>query len=356
VTVAAAGDGGAGGPGRSVCVVMVSYRSGALAVSSLASLARERERVQPRGIAVRAVVVDNASGDADLIRPAIAGEGWGAWVDLVLAERNGGFAYGNNVGFRHAYETGRRPDYFFLLNPDTEVRPGAISALVDFLDSQPTAGMAGSSLEGRDGRVWPYAFRFHSMVGEVLRMLELDVLNRALDHHRVLRRMGDQPEEADWFPGAAMMLRSRVVEELGGLDEAYFLYYEETDFCLKMKRAGWTNWYVPASRVMHIAGQSTGVTGANRAGRRLPAYWFESRRRYFEKNFGPRYAMATDAVAMIAHVLGAAKNRLKRGDARPSHFLRDLWRASALAPGNFNRPLAPPNEYRPPPASSPQAS
>jgi GT2 family glycosyltransferase len=330
----------------SVAVVIVSFRTARLVESSLFALRDERERQRPRNVAIRVVVVDNASGDGEPIRQVIERERWESWVDLIVSETNGGFAYGNNVAFRRAYETGQQPDYFFLLNPDAEVRPNAVGVLVDFLEARPNAACAASSLEGPDGEVWPYAFRFHNMVGEVANALGVGVIEKLLERWVVLRKMGNEPEQVDWFPGAAMMVKGSVVEDLGGMDQAYFLYYEETDFCLKVARSGLTNWYVPASRVMHISGQSTGVTGAQATARRLPAYWFESRRRYYVKNFGLRYAMATDTLAFVAHVLGRTKDWLRRRNAgyRP-RFMSDLWRHSTLF--KANRTIAPADEYRP---------
>jgi N-acetylglucosaminyl-diphospho-decaprenol L-rhamnosyltransferase len=332
----------------SVTVVTVSYRTAQQVVGSLGALRDERERQSARNIALRAIVVDNASGDAETIREAISREGWGTWVDLIVSDTNGGFAYGNNQGFRHACECGERPDYFFLLNPDAEVRPNAVGALVDFLEKNPNAACAGSSLEGVDGTPWPYAFRFLNIVGEVVEALGNGLLERLLERWVVLRRMdGDLPQKVDWFPGAAMMVRTTVVEQLGGMDQAYFLYYEETDFCLKVTRGGWANWYVPASRVMHIAGQSTGVTGVKSVTKRLPEYWFESRRRYYVKNFGLLYAMATDALAIVANALGKTKDRVLRRDQRHKpHFIADLWRNSTFF--RANRAVAPSAEYRPP--------
>src|SRR5690606_37983075 len=204
-----------------------------------------------------------------------------------------------------------KPDYFFLLNPDAVVRPGAISELVAFMEAHPDAGSAGSSLENERGELWPVAFRFPDMLNEVIPALQFGPLYRLFADRMVARTMGDAIEEVDWFPGAAMMCRASVIEELGGMDESYFLYYEETDFCLKLKRHGWKNWYVPASRVMHIAGKSTGVTSEGADVKRLPSYWFESRRRYFLKNYGKTYAVCTDALTTAANLAGEVQMRLR---------------------------------------------
>jgi hypothetical protein len=100
---------------------------------------------------------------------------------------------------------------------------------------------------------------------------------------------------------------------------------------------------------MHISGQSTGVTGVEAMAHRLPEYWFESRRRYYIKNFGVPYAMATDVLAIAAHAMGGAKERLLRrsGKYQP-HLIGDLWRNSTLF--RANRAIAPSVEYRPPAA------
>jgi N-acetylglucosaminyl-diphospho-decaprenol L-rhamnosyltransferase len=331
---------------RTVLAVIVTYKTAGLVKNLLASLAGERAAEAARNIVLRVVVIDNASGDAEPVQRIVADSGNQDWITVISAPRNGGFAYGNNLGFRHGFESPTVPDFFLLLNPDTEVRSGAISALVDFLDQHDDAGIIGSSFEQQDGRLWPYAFRYPSLLGELDHGLRLGVVSKLLHKYIVARRMGNVPEQVDWFPGASMMLRRKVVEDVGGMDETYFLYYEETDFCRKIKAAGWTIWYVPNSRIMHIAGQSTGVTGDQEGTKRLPGYWFESRRRYFAKNHGLPYAMATDAVLVLAYAVGQAKETLK-GRRRPGvpHFARDILRHSVLR--KSNRTIAPAQEWRP---------
>src|SRR5690242_6750575 len=130
-----------------VCIVIVSFRSAGFTIDCLRSVEREQAAT---GAAIRALVVDNASGDFPILTQAVADNGWDSWVTVVLAPANGGFAYGNNLGVRLALA--RQPaDYFLLLNPDTELRPGAIGALARFLEANPEVGIAGSSFENPDG-------------------------------------------------------------------------------------------------------------------------------------------------------------------------------------------------------------
>ncbi|WP_295640438.1 glycosyltransferase family 2 protein [uncultured Methylibium sp.] len=312
-----------------VLVVIVNYRTGGLVVKSLRSLAVE-VRDCP---GTQVLVVDNCSDDdsADVIAAAIAAEGWSGWARLHRAPVNGGFSYGNNCGIRPAMASGSPPHAFWLLNPDTEVRPGALRVLVDFLDAHPRAGIAGSSFEEADGKLWPHAFRFPSIWSELASGLRLGFVGALLKKHTVLMRMGDDVERVDWLPGSSMLVRADVFRQVGLMDEGYFLYFEETDFCLRAAQAGWECWYVPQSRVMHIAGQSTGVTGEQAMQNRRPDYWFESRRRYWIKHHGWPYAAATDLVWMAAFVVWRIRAAIQRKPAAsPPHYLRDFLRHSAL--------------------------
>jgi GT2 family glycosyltransferase len=328
-----------------VLTITVSYRTAPLVMESLTRLAEERRREQK--LDIRMLVIDNASSDAAPLREGIAANGWGDWVTVLESDKNGGFAYGNNLGFRFAWDQKNVPDYFFLLNPDAEVRPGALGALVDFFEEHPTAGIAGSSLEGPEGDLWPFAFRFPSFFSELESAFGWGPISKLLAKHTTRREMGEEPAEVDWFPGASMMIRREVIEELGGMDESYFLYYEETDYLRRVEQAGWSAWYVPASRVMHDAGRSTGVTGTRTTVKsRLPDYWFESRRRYFSKNHGVLYAAATDVAFLAAYGLGRLKRAVQgRSDQNVPHIMSDLLRHSVI--WKRNRALAEPREYHP---------
>jgi len=329
-----------------VAVVILTYKSAQLAINCLRSIADQRDISQ---ITIRVIVVDNASGDLPTIGAAVRENDWSSWVNLIEAPRNGGYAYGNNFGIQYAFADGT-PSYIYLLNPDTEVRAGAIGTLVRFLESHPDVAIAGSSFENPDGSPWPIAFRFPTLLSELMGGIQLGLLTSLLRRWEVPRHMGTTPEAVDWICGASMLIRPAVLEAIGGLDENYFLYYDETDFCRRARNAGFSTWYIPASRVMHIMGQSTRVTGVSAGPRRLPAYWFESRRRYFAVTFGIPRAILIDVVALIAHSLGWVKRlALRRRHTAVPYFMRDLIRYSILWPGNRALPAARSMPLRKPP-------
>lgn len=318
-------------------VVIVNYRVAAFTMRCLRSLIPERDRVP----GLRVAIVENDSGDEAALRDGLADSVFDGWTELIVAERNGGFAYGNNCAIRRMLSEPQPADYVLLLNPDTEVRSGAIETLCAFMDSHPEAGIAGASLENGDGSEWPVAFRFPTVLSEFDAGMRFGPVAKLLKKHAVAQQMGTVAQLIDWVPGAAMIVRREVFEDIGLMDESYFLYYEEADFCLVAKHAGWSCWYVPEARVMHNAGQSTGVTVQNQRPSRLPDYWFESRRRYFMKNHGVLYAVTSD----IAYLVGLAFDRTRtkiqmREDQRPPHLFRDSLRNSTL--WRKNRHVEPP--------------
>ena len=217
-----------------IAVVIVTYKCATLTLQSLASIVPERSIA---GMRIRVVVVDNASGDTNELAEVIETNDWSSWVTLVTAPRNGGFAYGNNVGIRRAYDTGT-PAYVYLLNPDAQIRSGAIASLARFLEAHPDVGIAGGSFETLDGSDWPFAFRFPGLMSELLQGIGIGALMRLFDRWVVARPMKRVAQPTDWISGASMMIRPSVLASIGGLDENYFLYFEETDLCYRAKQAG----------------------------------------------------------------------------------------------------------------------
>ncbi len=312
----------------SVVAVIVNYRTPDLVIDCLASL--ETARADCPGLAV--AVADNASGDgsARQIAEVIGRNGWGEWVRLMEMPENGGFAYGNNAIIRDHIGRNPAPDYFWLLNSDTVVRPGALPALLDFMERHPQAGMAGSRLEFPDGSPQHSAFAFHSIAGEFEGSVHTGLVTKLLGRWKVAPDISSAERQYDWLSGASMLIRTDVLKQTGLFDEGYFLYYEETDFCLRARRQGWQCWYVPSSRVVHLVGKSTSVTGQSNLTRRRAPYWFESRRRYFVKHYGRFYATLADLSLAAGTLLWMARTGLERRPSScPDKFLHDLVRHSA---------------------------
>ena len=320
-------------------VVIVNYRTPDLTIDCLRSLEPEVAAVG----GTRVVVTDNASGDGSeaRIREAIERNGWSGWASLVPLERNGGFSYGNNAAIRPALESRDRspPDYVLLLNSDTVVCPGALGALLEFMEAHPDVGIAGSRVVEPDGRPQHSRYRFHSVWSELDSGLRLGIVTRLLRNHVVAPPLVDEAHRTDWVVGASMIVRRQVFEDIGLLDPGYFLYFEEADFCLNAARAGWSCWYVPTSRVVHLVGRSSGITRKGRPPVRRPRYWFESRRRYFVKNHGRLYALCADAAWACGFALWRVRRVIQgKPDTDPPHMLWDFLRYN-LRPARLAKAL-----------------
>lgn len=225
------------------------------------------------------IVVDNASSDgsADMVRAH--------FPQAVLLEpgTNLGYAGGNNLGLRHAQ--GR---YVLILNPDTELVPDALSHLVQALDAQPSIGVVGPALLFPDGRHQSSRRRFPTALVGLVESTPLEFLFAAsplLRDFRLLDHPDDQPQPVDWLVGAALVVRREVVEQVGLLDEAFFMYFEELDWQRRIKAAGWSIWYWPEARVVHHEGASSGQVVARRH-----ILFASSKIEYYRKWYGPRTA------------------------------------------------------------------
>ncbi|WP_283643591.1 glycosyltransferase family 2 protein [Marinovum algicola] len=275
-----------------------------------------------QGLDAELLIVDNDSGDGSFeqLTAFVAAEGW-PQVRVISAGRNGGFGAGNNHGMRAGRDDGQPADYIYILNPDAFPEPGAIRVLADWLDSHPETGIAGSLIRNEAGAQEYTAFRFPSIAGEFEHSVRFGPVSRLLHKARVPIDLPDRPQPVDWLAGASMMLRREMLDRIGLFDETFFLYFEETDLCLRAARDGWQTVYLPESRVTHIGSVSTGMKRWDR----VPRYWLDSRLYYFTKSHGAAYA----ALATLTHATGGLMWRLRKvlqrkPDADPPHFLRDL--------------------------------
>ena len=322
-----------------LCVVIVNYRTPQLTLDCLDSLEAEVEALP----GTRVVVVEGGSGDdsAQVIRAGIDARGFGDWVTLDAREENAGFAGGNNAALGPALKVEPPVPYLLLLNPDTVVRPGALSSLVDFMDAHPKAGLAGSRLEDPDGTPQRSAFRFPSVRSNFETGIKFGPVSRLLHGSVVAPPVRDDPHRCGWVAGASLIVRREVFEKVGLLKDDYFMYFEEVDFCLAAHRAGFECWYVPDSRVVHLVGQASGIDersdGKNdvvKPAKRRPAYWFESRRRYFVTNHGRLHAALADAAFITGFGLWRLRRLLtRRPDIDPERLLGDAVRQSVFLRG-----------------------
>lgn len=298
-----------------LCIVIVNYRTPGLVLDALDSLDGQVEAGLDE-----IVVVDNASGDgcAEQLERGIAARGMTRHCRVVRADYNAGFAAGNNIGIRAV-----DANYYLLLNSDTLVRKGAIKALLSQMQEHPFVGIAGPRLEWPDGRPQISCFRDYSPVSELLAAAQTGPLNALLRDFEVELPVANEPSEAEWVSFACVLIRREVIEKVGLLDEGYFMYFEDSDYCRAARACGFRVWYFPDARVVHLGGGSSDDRRKMAERQRAPRHLYASRTRYFHKGYGAAGVVAANALWCVGRALAWSRELV--GNKAP-HVCEKQWR------------------------------
>jgi len=304
-----------------LAIIILNYRTPDLSLACVESLQSQLDDD------TQVVVVDNDSGDgsAEHIERGIRERGLRA--RLLRSPVNGGFAAGMNFGIKavpaHAY---------LLLNSDTIIQPNALASLRIAMHHFPNAGIIGPALLDEHGEIAPSSFRDPHPVSELLRSARTGPLQRALQRFDLVLPPSKRPSEPDWLAFACVLVRREVVDRIGLLDEGYFMYFEDVDYCRRAREAGFKVLYWPEAKVAHFAGSSSGVTANSAQQRRAPRYYYEARARYFAKFFGRHGLWLANGLWHVGRSVSWTRERLGR---RSPHLreqeARDIW-INALAP------------------------
>ena len=284
----------------SYCVVNTNGRE--LLIRCLEAIARTRDPA----IGAEVLVLDNASddGSVDAVREWNAGpEGLGEDLRLIALERRAGKAENDSTLLREA-----RGEYCLLLNEDSELRPGAVEALLDALRSDPKAAAAGAQLLAPDGSRSACAWRLPGVGTAIAQALFL--------HRLLVTQSGAGRRAVGWVQSSAMLVRRSAAEEVGYLDPAFFVYSDETDFCKRLGDAGWRILFVPEAEAVHHEQLTTDRT----AGERRVVEFHRNRDLYVRKHHGP---VAAFVVRLLTAWTYAA--RALAAIVLPNHDPRWYW-------------------------------
>ena len=229
-----------------VSVIIVSFNTREILRQCLESVLEDAS-----GLTAEILVVDNSStdGSAEMIEQDFP------QVRLLRSKINLGFGEGNNVALREA-----RGRYFVLLNSDAFFVKGALPLAIQHMEDNPSAGLGGCRLIGRDGELQPSARSFHSVLGDLIVLSGLAAkFPRSKFFGNFDRTWANEHDAApvDWVPGAFSIVRPSALQKVGYFDPAFFLYYEEVDLCLRLKKADIPVWFWPDIAVIHIGGESS---------------------------------------------------------------------------------------------------
>ncbi|MEM9435398.1 MAG: glycosyltransferase family 2 protein [Pseudomonadota bacterium] len=298
-------------------VSIINYRTRALTLDCLRSVLADIA-----GADVRVVVTDNASGDN-------SAEEIAAWctahpdapVTLVQSQTNSGFSGGHNQGMA-ALEA----RHYLLLNSDALLRPGFIATILAAARGNPRAGFIAPRIEHEDGTGQISCFRAHGPVSELIRGAASDPVTRLLKARDVPLSLDPAPGTIEWASFACILVSGAMVREIGPMDEGYFLYFEDAEYCLRGRRAGWSIIHEPRARAIHHRGGSGPVKTLAAAKRRMPAYFYASRSRFLYQAHGRIGLLAANLTWHLGRGLAQLRRLAGKGVPRAAEAeARDLW-------------------------------
>lgn len=299
-------------------VVIVNFRTPTFVTECLATLLPEL-----KGLNAGVVVVDNHSedGSADTIDQWLKERDVDGMVRLLRSASNLGFSAGNNQGIR-----AQCARFYLLLNSDTLVRPGAITTLLDTAERFPEAGLFCPRLEWPDGKGQESCFRFHTPYSELISASKTEIFERILPSYVIAMPVQETIAHPQWTSFACVLIRNEVIEQVGLLDDGYFMYFEDVEYCYRSRKAGWRIVHNPVARIVHLRGGSSPVKEHTRQKRRLPTYFFESRTRLFYQLYGWPGLTAANLLWWLGRVVSKTRQLLGRGDkAAIARQWLDIW-------------------------------
>jgi len=320
-----------------IAIVVINYRTAQMTLDCLASLEPEVRRLPGSHV----VLVDSASGDgsAETFERERSAREWNSWLSNIRLAENRGFSAGNNAGIACADQLARF-DAYLLLNSDTLVRTGALETLGAVLERDASVGLVGPRLEWRNGGLQVSCFRKISPISELLAAAKTGPITRLFSRSEVAIfdpppgtetsvRADDRRSEIDWISFACVLIRRDVVSQIGPMDDGFFMYFEDVDYCLRARQAGWRIAYAPSAHVVHLRGGRTRESFAVEELRRRPAYYYRSRARYLAKYYGRTGPWRANLCWHIGRSVSLAREAVGN-KARHTSFREgtDIWHGS----------------------------
>jgi hypothetical protein len=311
-----------------LAVIIINYKTPTLVMDCLDKLLPELLTIN-----AKTIVVDNASGDdsCNLISDWINRNQASEQVELIASEFNSGFSGGNNTGIQHI-----DADYYLLLNSDTLVRQGSVKTLLSIAEQDESIGIISPRLEWPDQTPQESCFNYHTAISELISSASSGPITKLFKNYIVAQPVKEKVGFYEWTSFACVLVRADVFEQIGLLDDGYFMYYEDVEFCNRLNKAGWRILNVPSARVVHLRGGSSSVKSQAKARKRLPKYYYESRTRYFYQSYGAIGLLAANLCWslgwMIASIRTLCSSSFDSGISEGQW--RDIWT-------NFFNPLKP---------------
>ncbi len=300
-------------PAVRIAAVIINYKTPELTMAAVRSLYGE---LDPKRDAI--YVVDNCSNDGSLefLNIALPSESWPGRIEILASDYNGGFSYGNNFAMNNV-----NAEAYLLLNSDAEVVPGAISLMWVTLHGDAKRGLLGPLVLGEDGSEQVSCFVDRTPWNEFLATAKTGPLTKlfgCFGVQEVALLPGGAAREVDWLSFVCVLIRGAAYYDIGPMDDGYFMYREDNDYCRRTRAKGWQVYYLPQAKVIHL---NKGWSAKQLA--RQPAFYYESRTRYFQKYYGLAGVILANVLWTLGRLIHLPREILQH---RPPSVAVSAWR------------------------------
>ncbi len=301
-----------------IAAVIINYKTPKLSLEAVRSLYSELDPVQDR-----IYIVDNFSNDGSLeeLRLAILSEPWPLErIDVLASDYNGGFSYGNNFAMEKV-----QADAYLLLNSDALIVPGAVQMLWESLQENSKKGVVGPLVVGDDEASQISSFVNHSPGNEFLTTAKTGVFTKLLGFFGV-KEVASLPateiaQDVDWLSFVCVLIRGKAYQDIGAMDDGYFMYSEDNDYCRRAWIKEWQVCHIPRAKIIHL---NKGLSA--KQWERHPAFFYQSRARYFRKFYGLEGYILANTLWIIGRLIHLVREIIQnRPPSVAEYAWRDIW-------------------------------
>jgi N-acetylglucosaminyl-diphospho-decaprenol L-rhamnosyltransferase len=302
-----------------LAVIVINFRTPELTINCLKSLSEEIINLN-----ACVVLIDNNSADGSIDKIEQFIDSMGSRYEILICRSpvNGGFSAGNNLGIPAV-----RADYYLLTNSDTLIRKDALHILLDTAKNNDKIGLLAPRLEWPDTSPQESCFKYHTPLSELIGSAKTGFITKLFKNKVVPQPVSDTSKNYDWVSFASVLVNAKVFEDIELMDEGYFMYFEDVEFCHRAKQSGWEIMYEPSAHVVHLRGGSSPLKAQAKLRKRLPCYFYESRTRYFFQLYGRSGLLLANLLWTLGWIISSLRSKVSASytsDTSEKQW-RDIW-------------------------------
>lgn len=308
-----------------IAVIIVNYRTPEMLINCLSKMIAT---IDFNSVSI--CIVDNHSNDNSVnkLKAWLQDGGLTSRVSLICSPENGGFSAGNNIGIKAI-----SADYYLLLNSDAYIEQSSIEVLLRAFERSPQIGLVSPRLQWENGKPQESTFKFFHPITEFVQQAKTGIFSTLFKRFVVAEPVCDDARYVQWASFACIMISADCLKEVGLLDEGYFMYFEDVEYCYRAQKHNYKVFHEPFARAVHLRGGSSSVKANIAKRKRLPKYFYQSRTRFYYQKCGLIGLLSANVFWYLGRGVSLMRELTGRKDfAAIEKQWKDIWL-------NFSQPL-----------------